>query len=256
MSSDLPERFWAKVDTSGECWIWTACRNAKGDDCGQFRIDGKLQYPQRLVFIDAGGEVPDGHVVRRDCGTKLCVRPGPGHVRFARPADCLAGEPLSDRFWSKVNKNGPTPSGAPHLGPCWEWTRRIDDEGYGRLTARGESRRVHVLSYEDSCGEVPPGLHVDHECWNRKCVRPDHLRAVSPQWNAQNLQGANRRSQTGIRGVYPYPDGEGYIAQARRDGRTQHLGVFADVDSAEAAVTRFRREHYPGSLMDQREEAA
>lgn len=29
---------------------------------------------------------------------------------------------IEERFWAKVDKNGPMPEGRPDLGPCWLWT--------------------------------------------------------------------------------------------------------------------------------------
>jgi hypothetical protein len=28
---------------------------------------------------------------------------------------------LEERFWEKVDKNGPVPAHRPELGPCWVW---------------------------------------------------------------------------------------------------------------------------------------
>ena len=30
--------------------------------------------------------------------------------------------PVEERFWPKVDKNGPVPEPHPELGPCWVWT--------------------------------------------------------------------------------------------------------------------------------------
>ena len=41
--------------------------------------------------------------------------------------------PLEDRFWAKVDKNGPVPAHRPELGPCWIWTAARFKRGYGKF---------------------------------------------------------------------------------------------------------------------------
>jgi len=40
---------------------------------------------------------------------------------------------LEDRFWAKVDKNGPVPAHRPELGPCWIWTAARFKRGYGKF---------------------------------------------------------------------------------------------------------------------------
>jgi hypothetical protein len=37
---------------------------------------------------------------------------------------------LPERFWKKVDKNGPVPAHRPELGPCWLWTGALVGRGY------------------------------------------------------------------------------------------------------------------------------
>lgn len=46
---------------------------------------------------------------------------------------------LSERFWEKVNKDGPVPAYAPELGPCWIWTAFCLWNGYGRFGIDGHT---------------------------------------------------------------------------------------------------------------------
>ena len=51
------DRFWEKVDKSGDCWEWTAgLRNGYG----QFWLDGKNVGAHRVVMELEGNEIPDG----------------------------------------------------------------------------------------------------------------------------------------------------------------------------------------------------
>jgi hypothetical protein len=91
--------------------------------------------------------------------------------------------PLAERFWAKVNQNGPIPAFAPHLGPCWLWTASLKN-GYGCISsggARGAILYAHRLSYEMHGRSLPSGrsMHLDHLCRVTACVNPAHLELVS-----------------------------------------------------------------------------
>lgn len=77
-----------------------------------------------------------------------------------------------DRFWARVNKNGPVCS--VH-GPCWIWTGTTSGTArYGILQVSGKKTKAHIFSYELCFGKTN-GLFVCHKCDNPLCVRPDHL---------------------------------------------------------------------------------
>jgi hypothetical protein len=84
-----------------------------------------------------------------------------------------------ERFWSKVNRNGPIPDARPDLGKCWIWNAPPTFYGYGQFNLNGSPRRAHVLSYELLVGPVPEGLELDHLCLVKICVRPAHLEPVT-----------------------------------------------------------------------------
>jgi len=73
-------RFWAKVDTSGECWIWQAAIVLK---YGMFsmRIDGKryMKKAHRIAYELLEGPIPEGHGLDHICRTERCVKPS--HLR-------------------------------------------------------------------------------------------------------------------------------------------------------------------------------
>jgi HNH endonuclease len=87
------------------------------------------------------------------------------------------------RFWTRVNKNGPT---FRDLSPCWIWLGYKDEDGYGRTnSSQLGSRRAHRAAYLNLVGPVPDGLELDHLCHNRACCNPDHLRPVTHLENVQ-----------------------------------------------------------------------
>lgn len=81
----------------------------------------------------------------------------------------------AERFWNRVDKNGPLIS--PKIGQCWLWTGNRGWAGYGRFQfAPYTTRPAHRVSLEMSLGrELLPSEMACHHCDNPPCVRPDHL---------------------------------------------------------------------------------
>jgi len=73
MSDSVAERFWSKVDTSGDCWEWTAGKTASG--YGNFKRYGKDCVAHRVSFELVRGEIPDGLVLDHLCRNHACVNP-------------------------------------------------------------------------------------------------------------------------------------------------------------------------------------
>lgn len=91
--------------------------------------------------------------------------------------------PLEERFWEKVNKDGPIPEHRPDLGSCWVWTAATNPNGYGKIVENGHFLAAHRVSYEMLVGPIPKGLEPDHLCRNHPCVNPDHLEPVTHKEN-------------------------------------------------------------------------
>ena len=68
------DRFWAKVDKSGKCWIWTGSKKECG--YGRFYLEGKFLYPHRFSYELAFGGIPEGCVIDHfKCYNPSCVNP-------------------------------------------------------------------------------------------------------------------------------------------------------------------------------------
>lgn len=158
-------------------------------------------------------------------------------VRNARASD-------SERFWSKVDKSG----------ACWQWTG-ASTRGYGAFRLRGGARLAHRVSYTWARGPIPDGMEVDHTCFNRGCVNPDHLRLLSHSMNGQNRASANSNSKSGVRGVYWLEERKGWMARAMLNRAHVEIGIFPTVEEADRAATEWRRVHMPASIHDQRRSA-
>ena len=88
-----------------------------------------------------------------------------------------------ERFWEKIERNGPVPEGRPDLGPCWIWTSALHDAGYGMLSINNRAVRAHRFAYLLLVGPIPPNTELDHLCRVRACVNPGHLEPVTHREN-------------------------------------------------------------------------
>jgi hypothetical protein len=82
----------------------------------------------------------------------------------------------ADRFWTKVDKNGPVPAHRPELGPCWLWLAGRSGSGYGTFWIDGKNEPAHRVAWELTHGPIPPGLFACHSCDNPLCCNAEaHL---------------------------------------------------------------------------------
>lgn len=70
---DDARRFWAKVDASGSCWMWTASTNGGG--YGGFTIRGTRTGAHRYAYERMVGPIPEGMDLDHLCRNRRCVRP-------------------------------------------------------------------------------------------------------------------------------------------------------------------------------------
>lgn len=80
-------RYWAKVDTSGECWLWTGETNNHG--YGRFTLwHGNRRtriFTHRLALSLTGVALAPHDVVMHTCDTPACVRVD--HLRVGTQLD-------------------------------------------------------------------------------------------------------------------------------------------------------------------------
>jgi hypothetical protein len=116
------------------------------------------------------------------------------YTRWRHHGDPTHEEPTADeRFWAQVRQTA----------GCWEWTGRMDKNGYGVFWWDAHQGSAHVYSYEQAFGSVPLGLVLDHlchthdltchagsQCPHRRCVNPWHLEAVTNSENVKRGRGS------------------------------------------------------------------
>lgn len=69
------ERFWEKVDKSGDCWIWTAYKSPAGYGSFGVRAGESPQLAHRVSYRMTHGDIPEGMQVLHSCDNPPCVRP-------------------------------------------------------------------------------------------------------------------------------------------------------------------------------------
>lgn len=70
----LGDRFWSKVDRSGDCWTWTASRTRHG--YGRIGLGhDRVETAHRVSWMLANGPIPEGVFVCHRCDNPPCVRP-------------------------------------------------------------------------------------------------------------------------------------------------------------------------------------
>ncbi len=70
------------------------------------------------------------------------------------------------------------------VGDCWVSDYAEAGDGYAQVGWKDGDRVLHSAVHRVSWwaangGEMPDGMHVDHICRTRKCVRPSHLRLIT-----------------------------------------------------------------------------
>lgn len=132
----VSERFWSKVDQSGECWLWTAVQDGNG--YGQFKLEHRMVGAHRWAYEQSYGSIPAGLEIDHLCRTRVCVRPDHLETVTTR-TNLLRGNGLTAQNARKTH----CPQGHPYDLPNTRWER-------GRRHCR-ECGNKHVRDYKRRC---------------------------------------------------------------------------------------------------------
>ncbi|MBA3565224.1 MAG: HNH endonuclease [Actinobacteria bacterium] len=91
----------------------------------------------------------------------------------------------TERFWSLTQRGADA--------ECWPWLGAVSGK-YGRfaLGRRSEGNaQAHRFVYELLVGAVPEGCELHHECGDKLCVNPAHLRTVTRVEHFRLTSGAS-----------------------------------------------------------------
>lgn len=73
------------------------------------------------------------------------------------------------------------------------WPARHDKDGYPITNCGRKYRLVVRLLYELFVGPIPEGLQIRHDCDNRACINPLHVRFGTPADNTRDKVSRGRQ---------------------------------------------------------------
>lgn len=86
-------------------------------------------------------------------------------------------------------------------GDCLIWSGPHSGSGrgggYGRISFEGTTASVHRLVYSIVYGPIPPKKQVDHECNNRLCCNPMHLKHTTHKRNQKLRDERSKQAKVG-----------------------------------------------------------
>lgn len=98
------EQFWAKVEKTETCWLWTGDKDSKG--YGRVRrraLAARTVSAHRYSWLISSGEIPVGMCVLHRCDNPRCVRPS--HLFLGTHQDNVTD------MWKKGRGNPGRPCG-------------------------------------------------------------------------------------------------------------------------------------------------
>jgi hypothetical protein len=170
------------------------------------------------------------------CGKTFMVKRSvvhKGHGRYcSRPCQYRPALTAEQRFWLRVNKDGPLHPYQPDFGPCWLWAGHTTTAGYGELWVEGVRWLAHRYAYKLVRGCLDRALFACHSCDNPACVNPDHIFLGTQQANLDDCsrKGRTMRGERNARYTHPETTARGerggnakLTAEKVRDMRKAHF---------------------------------
>lgn len=143
---------------------------------------------------------------------------------------------VPQRIWDKV---------VVDENDCWVW-QGAKTRGYGVIRYKGKTVYAHRLVFS-LLKELIKDL-LDHQCLNRACCNPDHLKQADGPQNRRRVQshknsssrfvGVSKRLRGGVwRGKWR--------ARAMLNGKHVNIGIFTSELEAARARDKWVKENWP-----------
>lgn len=133
---------------------------------------------------------------------------------------------------------------------CWEWLGAKTSAGYGHFQVDGRMVYAHRVAYELAIGPIPDGLVIDHKCYQKSCVNPSHLQAVTSKQNNENIPTLRRDNRSGMRGVSWSQREQRWRAEVGHNRQRISVGYFRSFDDACRAVVARRNALFTNNPSD------
>lgn len=209
---------------------------------------------------------PSPVAVSPSCGERSAYVSGP--VKIGRlviafesqmhpwPRSCIPSVDVraadSGTVLEKVDKHGPMPVLSLSEGNCWLCDAARMGGGYTSFgLTKTVVRQGHIVAWEwEHERALPEGLVLDHMCRRRRCVRPSHLRLVTPTQNAENRDLVSTNARSGLRNVHWQGRERKWRAQVGSK-YTLHVGPMRDtIAEATADARQLRLRHHTHNDVD------
>ena len=198
------ERFWAKVNKTDDCWLWTGCTDSHGYanfyKRGANGIGSSIRAHRFLYETTNNIKLNPWQAVRRNCNNRICLRPD--HLRV----DELKVHKTPEEYL-KNRQTGPRPRMWKHKADTVEEGLLLQHMNRAYLVMkaqakfRQESFELTFDDYKEAWGEhyikrgrTENSLNLtrinDKEAW-----KPDNLKLIKRVLNLTTVRQENLKQQ-------------------------------------------------------------
>lgn len=126
---------------------------------------------------------------------------------------------------------------------CWLWAGPLTPQGYGRVNVGNQFPPAHRGVWLLVVGPLAADMELHHECGQRACVRPSHMRPL----NAADHHRAHMESRETCRAGHPFTPENTYlrtngVRQCRACKADRQRARYARNPSADIAARAERRQ--------------